>query len=375
MHPSGLNNDLGLTARYGTAIRLAGLYQDARTHDLTQGHSAQYAMRCTKDRQCHNRHTPMPLDSYVWYYVQGTRTSYYDVSYSRMVALISSAIGGIEFDPACLDLDNAGTYLGTLYLAQGTGTRHRLVTQANNNYRTITGQDGANDLLQYPALRHKWLQFKRGRDLFILGPFDISRAVYNVDIDDACNGLSPYNIIANGYAMPHSSIAQEIHTDLRLRQYVRQYRTWFNETNYGHWYEISHAYQRDPSILGLPPQAMHLRALAELQSPMQDKLLPIWPWVTKQNPIKQLSDTDRLEPVSTYEDLKHIGAKLHNCAANYGYQIQTKQALLVTYYRQDKPIALCHYDVQGKIQQALGSCNRKLDKVTTKAFQEYQPTF
>jgi hypothetical protein len=274
-----------------------------------------------------------------------------------------------------------------LYLATGKGKRHREVATATNNYRTITGKDGSSYILQSPRLRRYWLDFARGRDLFLLGSFDINKAIGDIDLPDQDHGIVPYSIIAQGYNMPYSSIAEEIHlrVNVRLRHYVRQYRAWFEQTHFGHWYEIGRAARENPNILDLPPETMHLRALEQLNriydadnneglAREQAKLLPIWDWVTKQNPVKHISETDSLVPIDNYELLKDTGIKLHNCATNYGHLIQTKQALLVTYYKGQKPIALCQYNAQGKIEQALGPCNTKVSKTTMQSFQEYQIT-
>jgi len=292
-----------------------------------------------------------------------------------MVDLIASAIAPCQIDPNCLETDNVDQYLATLYLVTGKGNRrHKEVTTATNNYRTITGQNGASYILQSPKLRRYWLDFAKGRDLFLLGPFDINKAIDDIDIQGTTDGIDPYSIMASGYTMPYSAIAEDIHTDLRLRTYVRQYKAWFEQTHYGHWYEISRGYQRNPALLDLPPEEMHLRALDLLQNPKPEKLAPVWPWVSEQNPIKQISSTNSLVPIDNYELLKDTGIKLHNCAANYGHLIQSKQALLVSYYRNNKPIALCQYDAQGKIIQALGPCNTKPTKDALQAFQTYQPT-
>lgn len=60
------------------------------------------------------------------------------------------------------------------------------------------------------------------------------------------------------------------------------------------------------------------------------------------------------------KDLRKWGNIFHNCVASYNSAIIRKESLIIAMKKQDKYIA-CIEIRQGRITQALGHCNQKLD--------------
>ena len=90
-------------------------------------------------------------------------------------------------------------------------------------------------------------------------------------------------------------------------------------------------------------------------------------------PAQQVGEL-KIEPVRTSSDLVRVGNALHNCAANYDYQVAERDCMLVAVTDSTgKPVALGELLPSGKWGQVLGPCNTQLPQATRELFSNYTP--
>lgn len=344
--------------------KLVGFYKEARALRLSRKLSVRFAMKCYEAEQWHSR-TLDPLS------LRWRGEGRIDTSIERFLRILSR-VTGVTVSLKMLDwCDNADVFL----LAVADSKARCIVRSqvARRNYETVVGVPRSDGpllwLMKVAKARNEWYPIRRGRDLFILWPFDLARALGQYEGLDAM--ILPSNLRCFGY---HSRYLPETKEQIA---YVRRWSAWWKQN----------MARMDELVLKVPvplpnlpwnmetpsgfDQSMHperlLRQLGELRQqridrmnrPMGDPPKMVYPWVSELlEPVE--TPKGKLIPVTTRQQLIDCGHELHNCAGGYGYQLESKNCLLAYLEdQQGRKIALAQYEPDGDLIQCVTQCNQR----------------
>lgn len=374
-------NDFGKSCRFTTAMNLLKLFGKAREHGYDHVLSVKYAM-LQQERM--SWHGGKAIDLYETRWHTNNRIV---TTPERFISLINSPY---ETDITMTDLVNlnpssktftneSAQLMANKIILTGKNKKTKLLLKAIRNYKTVTNLKKlhARIILGLAGMDHEpiyrlWLKVKRGRDLFILGKFDILNVVKSLPLREAT--LAPWLIQARAYNISpwHMRLLVEPE-NVRKLAYVKRYINWWRTGN--NMARLDELLFMDNVDLSLTPQIALRRAVEERienERKKRKRLQEEYPWVkNKFPPIETPIGT--LVPISTRRELLEVGDKMHNCAAGYASVIQDEEYLLVALVQDGKYIALCQYDKRGTLLQCYGPCNNKVSEEVEKVFKNFNP--
>jgi hypothetical protein len=429
MHPGSPRRWINDVGRYRlsveNAIKGLRLYRYARSKKYSQTMSARYAIVCME----RNWHSGGTIDLIPRSKLHGKprwmTTTRIDTSKKRFIRLLRATF---RYNVTWKDLDS-GTdpwkWIKKGYKDSPTRT-YQLALRAVQNVRTIYGSKiqflsrNSQRLSQakidetllwrfffYADIRKEWLKCRRGRDLFVLWPFNIPEAISEADGTRATMWyvVSPNEISARAYGIQEGMLRHILHYR-QLTEYIKRWRDWFRAEDRlnitdeiyiflhcsEHWSVdggcgVYPEYQIDQSmhpecLLRICRQfneAYHRREGAwQRRAPARPQPKPEDTYIHHER-FKEYKYKDyTLRPIMTYGRLKMVGESLHNCAATYHYPIVDKESVLVEMAdADDKPIALGQWKLQhengtGQWMQISKTCNKRPDKFMSEAFKGYE---
>lgn len=320
--------------------------------------------------------------------------------------------------------------------------KEKLVFKAFDNYCRVVGgiEDQANrgeilSLFFGRPTTKVWLQYERGRDLFIFDRFDISRVLREA-IDNLNTGrgystmatswspelnyeglysyvISPGYLIVQGSNLsyntrwlfePRNEKGHAILTHLRRNRNV-----WRNEEFRNRLDELAHgAYMVENLLLLQEPPQRVLAEIAENRERIaqhqpqpryelqinlsQEELARLEKTAEEQRMVAQagpeltFNTFDyksatygelELRVVNNKGHLEAVAKALNNCAAHYAYQLWKGEQLFVSAWHMEEPVALGSVVLnEGKIadkrwNQLSGRNNRKTTEAVKKAYKDY----
>lgn len=327
-----------------------------------------------------------------------------DTSVDRFLKLINSPFGtevgikeieSLEMPEACFALISGNPYIQrdmknkeifSQLFYKGLkikDRRKRELEKAYQNHHIIVGEDHELKpgiffhFLSDPSKRREWLPFKRGRDLFIFGKFNIG------GIADAFDPkflpISPFNIMAMGYGGSAHHINLIFREDI-IREYIKRYKSFFlRDQNMARIDELYYAQVNMGAFLyeeirkNIRPNTL-LRRIEERRE-RRMKTFPNpdfgkeWDWVREAFPPKE-TELGRLIPIDNYDQLSEVATEMNNCARMYGRNIDNKDSLLVFLEKEGEKKALCQYLPDGGIAQCFGPSNEQLNNKVRELFKE-----
>jgi len=279
------------------------------------------------------------------------------------------------------------------------GKRKRDIYSAVRNYINIVGSTEENSVLAKSLLNPRfckaWVKFKRGKDLFYFGKFNIPETILACDGEDG--GLhSPSVIISQAYGIPHY-YTEEIffpRTHSRrgmehLGRYMKRYKAWFLEgDNFNRIDELTAGQRLDIFLRiierrngKISPVNLFAEVNAETQrreearrTKMNRPPMLKYEWVDK---VFQEVHTKQgtLLPIRTRKELKMVAEKLDNCAFNYADRLEDGESLFVYLKKNGQVKALAEYRPDESMTQCLGVKNTKVNGVIAKVFKDNKPDF
>lgn len=210
-----------------------------------------------------------------------------------------------------------------------------------------------------------WSNVVRGRDLFVLWPYNIPEAVNRFVVR---YGHLPS--VSNLCEFVYRASTHELTRHERTIPYVKRWLSWFRQdNNMGRLDEIPD----DVDLAMRPEQALVVRESTVKEAPASTE-----PYKLSERLRELRLGQYSLRPVQNQMELIEVSRGLHNCASSYHYSIAEGKCALVLAEdskRQEKLVALgelvMHDGLPLKWGQIKGPCNAGVEPKLRSAYKSY----